>query len=76
MKITVNLASATGTKIKEETDSVVMKLTDGNITVLPEHIPFISSIKNGYIRFNDQDINIEKATVHFKNNELYVAYFK
>lgn len=55
-------------------DKVIVKLKEGNVTFLPGHITVLSIIENGYVKYEDKEINIDSAVVHFSNDELYITY--
>ncbi len=48
--------------------SITIQTTGGVITVLPNHVPFITTIENGYVRFNEEDITITKGAVTLDSN--------
>ncbi len=74
----INLSLATPLKIdyQEEVSQVEIKVVEGNITILENHIPFISLIENGYVKFNDKKVDIKNGVVHFNKNNMYITYFE
>lgn len=74
--IELNIASVDGEKVKESVESVIIKLVEGNVKILPRHIDFISLIKNGYVKYKDKTIDIEEGVVHFENDRMFITYFK
>ncbi len=54
-------------------EEIIIQTTVGVITVLPNHVPFISTIEDGYVKFNNEQITISKGTVILsENNALQV----
>lgn len=76
MNFELNIASPGKERICENIDRVIIKLVEGNVEILANHVPFISLIKNGYVKYNDQEINIESGVVHLQKNKMYITYFK
>lgn len=76
MAFKLKIASPGKENVDQEVENVVLKLVSGNVEILENHIPFLSLIKNGYVKYNDQEIEIENGVVHFKNNQLYITYFQ
>lgn len=74
--INLKLASPLGVDVEKEVSQVEIKVVEGNIVILPNHIPFISKIENGYVKFDDNQIDIEEGVVHFNKNNMYITYFK
>lgn len=74
--IELNIASVDGEKVKENVESVIIKLVEGNVKILPRHIDFISLIKNGYVKYEDKTIDIKEGVVHFENDRMFITYFK
>ncbi len=48
--------------------SITIQTTAGVITVLPNHVPFITTIENGYIRFEDEEVTLTKGSVVLDTN--------
>ncbi len=74
--IKLSLSTPSEVSYEEEVTQVEVKLVEGNMTVLTDHVPFISLIKNGYVKFNDKQVDIQEGIVHFNNNNMYITYFK
>ena len=58
--------------IDEKVEFVVINTIEGEVTILPEHLPYISEINNGYIKYNNEKILIEKAIVVLKENTVSI----
>lgn len=74
--INLEIVNPKGTNYKEEVKTVQVKTIEGNIGILPGHIPFISLIQNGYVKFNDQEIKIKDGIIHFEDDDLYISYIE
>lgn len=61
--LTLRVATPEGKIIDQETSSVTIKTTNGVITVLPNHIPLLSIIKDGYVIVDGKQTNIKSAMV-------------
>ncbi len=47
----------------QEVDKIEIKTIDGTITVLPNHIPLLTLIKDGHIMVGRKRMDIKSATV-------------
>ena len=61
----------------DEIDSVSLMTTDGEITVLPEHIPLVSILKSGELRYKkdgkDEILAVSGGFVEVKDdNSVYI----
>lgn len=72
--IKLNIAHPSKKKIYAEVDNVVIKLITGNVDIKTGHIPFLSIIKDGYVKYNNNQIKIKDGVVHLKDNNLYITY--
>lgn len=61
--LNVKIASPSEKIFEGELDIITIQTTGGVVTILPNHIPFISTIKDGYIKFNDQTIIMKKGAI-------------
>lgn len=61
--LNVKIATPSEKVFEGELSQITIQTTDGVVTILPNHVPFISTIENGYVRFEDQDLEIAKAAV-------------
>ncbi|MFA7253777.1 MAG: ATP synthase F1 subunit epsilon [Patescibacteria group bacterium] len=61
-KFTLKLIAPDGVKYEEEADEVVLPTADGQITVLPGHMPVISLLKPGEIIIKNGNKTHELAT--------------
>lgn len=74
--IELNLVSPNGENFIEKVEKVEIKAIEGNLTILSNHISFVSLIHNGYVKIAEKTINIEEGVINFSNNKLYITYFK
>ncbi len=67
--IKLKIASPEQTLFDGETSQVTIKTIDGVITVLPNHIPLVSIIEDGYVQVPDNEIiNVKKGFVTVNKN--------
>lgn len=66
--LNVKIATPSDKIFDGELSTITIQTTDGVITVLPNHVPFITTIVNGYVQFNDQKVTIAKGGVVLDNN--------
>lgn len=61
---------------EEEIDQITLPVTDGQVTILPNHRSYIASLRAGEISFKKDGEEIEMATsggfIEFDNNKLIV----
>lgn len=77
-KIKFKIVTPEKTVFEDEVDQVTLPVTDGQVTILPNHTSYIASLKAGEIFFKKNNEEIEMATsggfVEFdKNNLLFLA---
>ena len=68
----LKIYSLAGTLFEGETNSITLPTKDGEITVLKNHIPLITVLKKGEIRFSDQKISIEKGFAEVNGSGVVV----
>lgn len=68
----LKIYSLTGAIFEGETNSITLPGSDGEITVLKGHIPLITVLKKGEIRFSDQKISIEKGFAEIDGSKVVV----
>ncbi len=61
--LNVKIATPSEKIFEGELKQITIQTTNGVITVLPNHVPFISTIDNGYVKFNEENITITKGAV-------------
>ncbi len=66
--LNVKIATPSEKLFEGTLDQITIQTTNGVITVLPNHVPFITTIENGYVRFNEEDITITKGAVTLDSN--------
>lgn len=66
--LNVKIASPSEKIFEGELSTITIQTTDGVITVLPNHIPFISTIENGYVKFNEEKIIMTKGAIVLDTN--------
>lgn len=72
--INIFIASPVNANYQDTSAQVEIKTTNGVMTLLQNHIPIVSEIKDGYIKYNNKKINIKNGVLNFKNNNLYLTY--
>ena len=68
----LKIYSLEGTKYEGTVPQVTFPTTDGEITVLPHHVPLITTLKAGEIKFKDQTISINGGFAEIGNNKLVI----
>lgn len=61
--LNVKIATPSEKIFEGELERITIKTTDGVITILPNHIPFISTIENGYIKYDGQELIMTKGAI-------------
>ncbi len=64
----LRIATPEGKLFDDEVAKVEIKTIDGTITVLPNHIPLLTIIKDGYVVINGKKTTIKSATVTVNQN--------
>lgn len=59
----LRVATPEGKIFDQEVPSVTIKTTNGVITVLPNHMPLLSIIKDGYVIVNGKKTEIKSAMI-------------
>lgn len=76
LKIKFKIVTPEKTVIEDEVDQVTLPVTDGEVTILPNHRSYIASLKAGEImvKRDGQEINLATAGgfVEFDQNKLIV----
>ena len=77
-KIHFKIVTPEKTAFEDEVDQVTLPVTDGQVTILPDHIPYIASLKAGEITFKKGKEETVLATsggfIEFdKNNLVFLA---
>ena len=56
-----------------KTDEVILPCFEGQVTILKDHIPFITFLRPGFIEIGkDEKFYVEDGTVEFSNNNLLI----
>ena len=61
--------------LKDKVKSVTIPSFEGEMTILPDHIPLITFLRPGFINIKNQDEKkyfVEEGTVEFSNNNLLI----
>ena len=61
--------------LSEKVNSVTMPSFEGEMTILPDHIPLITFLRPGILRIEDSkesEYFVEEGTVEFSNNTLII----
>ena len=68
----LQILSLDGSKYDGEASQVTLPTTDGEITVLKNHIPLITTLKSGSIRFPSQEISISGGFAEVTKDKVVV----
>jgi len=68
----LQILSLDGSKYDGEASQVTLPTTDGEITVLKNHIPLITTLKSGSIRFSNQNILISGGFAEVTKDKVVV----
>ncbi len=68
----LRIYSLEGIKFEGEVSQVSLPTTDGEITVLKNHIPLITTLKQGKIKAGMEDIEINGGFAEVGNNKVVV----
>ena len=61
--------------LSEKVNSVTMPSFEGEMTILPDHIPLITFLRPGFVRIEgskESEYFVEEGTVEFSNNTLII----
>lgn len=72
MKLKFLLLSNDGTFFEKSAEKVVMKTSDGEICILPNHAKYLSEITEGKIRVDEKSLFTNEGFVSAKENEVKV----
>ncbi len=61
-----------GTKFEGQVSQVSLPTSDGEITVLPEHIPLITILKKGTVKTDKENIEIEGGVAEIDGEKVVV----
>ncbi len=61
--LNVKIASPSEKIFDGQLKSITIQTTNGVITVLPNHVPFISTIQDGYIKYDDKTITMNNGAI-------------
>ena len=68
----LQILSLDGAKFDGETVQVSLPTTDGEITVLKNHIPLITTLKSGLIKFSNQNLPISGGFAEVSKDKVVV----
>ncbi len=68
----LKIYSLEGTVFEGEASQISLPTTDGVITVLKGHIPIITTLKEGSIKFSDQNISIKGGFAEVGKDKVVV----
>ncbi|MDB5204444.1 MAG: atpC [Candidatus Taylorbacteria bacterium] len=68
----LKIYSLEGTKYEGTVPQVTLPATGGEITVLEHHIPLITTLKAGEVKFKDQTVVINGGFAEIGNNKVVV----
>lgn len=76
MKIKFKIVTPERTVLEEEIDQVTLPVTDGEVTIMPDHRPYIASLKSGEICAKNNKtefcIACSGGFIEFNKNSLVV----
>ncbi len=61
--LNVTISNPEGIILDTKTDCVVAKTINGEISFYKDHLPFISTIIDGYIKINNEKYDIKNGTI-------------
>ncbi len=64
----VTIASPKGILLETETEVVIAKTINGEVSFYPNHLPYLSTIDNGYIKVNNQTYEIDNGSILLDEN--------
>lgn len=68
----LRIYSLDGTIFEGQAQSVSLPTTDGEITVLKGHIPLITTLKDGMVKFNSESKDIKGGFAEIGGNRVVV----
>ena len=68
----LKIYSLEGTQFEGQVSQVSLPASNGEITILKNHIPIITTLKKGFIKFNDQKISIIGGFAEIGKNKVVV----
>lgn len=68
----LKIYSLEGTKYEGTVPQVSLPATDGEITILKNHIPLITTLGKGLIKFGGENISINGGFAEIGNNKVVV----
>lgn len=68
----LKIYSLDGILFEGEINKVTLPGTDGEITILKDHIPLLTTLKKGVIRYDNFDYSIERGFAEIKSNSIVV----
>lgn len=66
--LNVTITNPDGLIAKEETNCVVAKTFNGEVSIYPGHLPYLSTITNGYVKINDKQYDIKSGNILVDEN--------
>lgn len=61
--LNVKIATPSEKIFEGELSEITIQTTDGVVSILPHHVPLITTIDNGYVKYDDQSITLAKGAV-------------
>lgn len=68
----LQILSLSGTLFEGDISQVTLPASDGEITVLPKHIPLITLLQKGEIKFNGENLSIEGGFAEVDGEKVVV----
>lgn len=66
--LNVTITSPNGTIVNDTTDVVICKTINGEVSFYPQHLPYLSTIRNGYVKMNNNTYDIKCGSILLDEN--------
>ena len=68
--LTLKIATPEKEIYNQETSKVIVKTLEGEISIYPNHLPYLSIIKDGYVKLEDETIEIKSGSIILDDNNI------
>jgi len=72
MKLKFQLFSTEGTSFEKSVEKVIVKTSDGEICILPDHAKYLSDLVEGKMKVDETTIYTDSGFVSVRDNEVKV----
>lgn len=66
--LNVNISTPKGNIASMSTDCVIAKTINGEVSLYPDHLPYLSTFKNGYVKVNAKKFEIKNGSILLDEN--------